>query len=572
MPLVRRDSLALTNGGSLTGKFNTTGATAAITNDGNGIPSLIVSAGGTGIIRWLYSITNNSAEPGVSFGMIGNVRVKVDWRINPSPAGGEDDRAYFYVNLVGHGRVSYYDRASADAGPALKVNSPAPDQGMSTTVRYDYTIWIEGTGASTVYKHKIWNSNTSSFLTFSGNDTYSFAFATSDTVAGSCGFSADSGGYYNTAVGDIAYLETAPEVLPTDDSTSIVRAPQADSVVLAITSTATNTPLTYSWNVASSTMPTAAKSAATGASTSTLTVPSGLLPGQYYEIPLTITDSATNALTRTVGFVTRQVSVPTPVPKFGVVGNSITIGGSPNWLEGAAAIVSRVLNTSTAIDTYRYSLSGSSSTEIAANAGDTAADFAAEGITDLFIGPIITNDGISAAASFANTQTLIDAVVAEIPTIRIWLMSDVAKTGGPYWYQMGSASEITRNRAYFALCVAAETDQIKYVGDALYDFFAIEGIASDDGTHPTNQGYVDLGQIVAAEWMRRMGFALPASGGGGESLTYQWIDENGDDIVGATQSTYEWTASTTEDPPRIRVTNSTGYSRVFTVNQPIVVT
>lgn len=55
--------------------------------------------------------------------------------------------------------------------------------------------------------------------------------------------------------------------------------------------------------------------------------------------------------------------------------------------------------------------------------------------------------------------------------------------------------------------------------------------------------------------------------------TYQWIDEDGDNIVGETTNETDWTATALEQPPRIRVTNpSTGQSRIFVVNQPIVVT
>lgn len=53
--------------------------------------------------------------------------------------------------------------------------------------------------------------------------------------------------------------------------------------------------------------------------------------------------------------------------------------------------------------------------------------------------------------------------------------------------------------------------------------------------------------------------------------TYQWIDENGDNIADTDTST-DWVASLTEQPPRIRVTNPTsGQSKIFSVDSPIYV-
>jgi lysophospholipase L1-like esterase len=54
--------------------------------------------------------------------------------------------------------------------------------------------------------------------------------------------------------------------------------------------------------------------------------------------------------------------------------------------------------------------------------------------------------------------------------------------------------------------------------------------------------------------------------------TYQWIDENGNDVEGETGATVDWIASSTQDPYRVRVTNpENGESRIFSVDSAITV-
>lgn len=54
--------------------------------------------------------------------------------------------------------------------------------------------------------------------------------------------------------------------------------------------------------------------------------------------------------------------------------------------------------------------------------------------------------------------------------------------------------------------------------------------------------------------------------------TYQWIDQSGDNISGETTAATSWDALQAEQPPHIKVTNSTtGRSKIFSVDSPIAV-
>lgn len=57
-----------------------------------------------------------------------------------------------------------------------------------------------------------------------------------------------------------------------------------------------------------------------------------------------------------------------------------------------------------------------------------------------------------------------------------------------------------------------------------------------------------------------------------DTYSLQWIDQNGNDVVGETATEIDWTSLLSDGPPRIRVTNDrTSESNIFTVNPLIVV-